>query len=91
MSDLVKVANFVDRLGAETAKSILESNGIDSQVLADDARGAGPQLLTGGMGAWVLVRNEDFEMAAELLKDDPIIDQAALEDEAMSYPPPADA
>ena len=74
MSDLVTVGNYFDRISAEIAKGILDMEGIDSYVRADDGGGMRPSLLTGAGGAWLIVRAEDAGRAAELL-------QAAPQDE----------
>ena len=69
MSDLVTVGNYFDRISAELAKAILDMGGIESYVSADDMGGMRPALLTGSGGAWLIVRAEDAERAAELLRD----------------------
>ena len=74
MSDLVTAGNYFDRISAEIAKGILDMEGIDSYVRADDGGGMRPSLLTGAGGAWLIVRAEDAGRAAELL-------QAAPQDE----------
>ena len=68
MSDLVTVGNYFDRMGAELAKSILDMDGIESYVRADDMGGMRPSLLTGAGGAWLIVRAEDAARASELLQ-----------------------
>ena len=71
MSDLVTVGNYSDRISAELAKSILETDGIESYVRADDGGGMRPALLTGAGGAWLIVRAEDAGRASELLQAAP--------------------
>jgi hypothetical protein len=89
---MVKVANFVNRFDAEYAKGILESRGVPTQVVADDAGGLYSNLLTGGMGAWVAVRPEDTAIATAILQEaNNVVDEAELDAEAMFYDPPADA
>ena len=68
MSDLVTVGNYFDRISAELAKGILDMEGIESYVRADDMGGMRPSLLTGAGGAWLIVRAEDAERASELLQ-----------------------
>ena len=42
MSDLVKVSNYFDRISAEMAKGVLDAEGIESYVSADDVGGVRP-------------------------------------------------
>lgn len=68
MSDLVTVGNYFDRLSAEIAQGVLDVDGIESYVRADDGGGMRSSLLTGSGGAWLIVRAEDAERASELLQ-----------------------
>ena len=68
MSDLVTVGNYFDRMGAEIAKGVLDAEGIESYVRADDMGGMRPSLLSGAGGAWLIVRAEDAGRAVELLQ-----------------------
>ncbi len=68
MSDLVTVGNYFDRFQAEIAQSILESEGIDSYIRADDAGGMRPFLQAGSGGAWLIVGAADAVRASELLQ-----------------------
>jgi len=70
VSDLVTVGNFFDRLGAELAKGVLDVDGIESYVSADDMGGMRPSLLTGAGGVRLIVRAEDAERASALLRAD---------------------
>ena len=74
MSELVTVGNYFDRMSAEIAQGVLDVDGIESYVRADDGGGMRSSLLTGSGGAWLIVRAEDAARAAELL-------QAAAPDE----------
>ena len=71
MNELVTVGNYFDRLSAELAKSLLEVDGIDSYIRADDLVGMRPLLLTGSGGAELIVRAEDAGRALELLQVSP--------------------
>lgn len=71
MSDLVTVGNYFDRISAEVAKGVLDAEGIESYVSADDAGGMRPALLTGAGGAGLIVRAEDAARASELLQAAP--------------------
>lgn len=68
MSDLVTIGNYFDRISAELAKGILDVDGIESYISADDAGGMRPSLLTGAGGAGLVVRAEDAVRATELLQ-----------------------
>ena len=68
MSDLVTVGNYFDRISAEIAKGVLDSDGIDSCISAGDMAGTRPSLLTGAGGVWLVVRAEDAGRASELLQ-----------------------
>ena len=68
MSDLVTVGNYFDRFQAEIAQSLLDSEGIDSYIRADDAGGMRPSLQTGSGGAWLTVGAADADRATELLQ-----------------------
>ena len=70
MSDNKCVKNFADRLEAESAQSLLESNGITSFVDGDDCGGMVPNIafVTGGFD--LIVAESDLQKAEELLADD---------------------
>jgi type III secretory pathway lipoprotein EscJ len=65
LSRLVPIGTFANRSEAEIVLGLLESAGIAASVSADDAGGAYPFDLSGG--AQVLVDEDDFEAASELL------------------------
>jgi hypothetical protein len=62
-SDLVVVSTFRSTADAQIAKGILDEDGIESVIRADDAGGMYPAI----SGAELLVRNEDVEKANEAL------------------------
>jgi hypothetical protein len=62
---LVPVAGYATRSEAEIVQGLLASAGIDSSLSADDAGGAYPFVLAGG--AQLLVDEDDFEAASEVL------------------------
>ena len=68
MSDLVTVGNYYDRFSAELAQSLLDSEGIDSYIRADDAGGMRPFQLAGAGGAWLIVGAQNAVRASELLQ-----------------------
>ena len=65
-SELVPVAEYLNRTEAELGKVILEANDVDAAIAGDDA---------GGMNPWIhpatpvrlLVRREDADRAREIL------------------------
>ncbi len=65
--DLVAVRTFGTQIEADLARGALEAAGIESAISADDAGGTRPHLWVGG-GVRLLVREEDAERAAEILK-----------------------
>ena len=67
MSPLVPVASFPTRIEAEMAQGLLRSAGIAAVVSADDAGGAYPFQLSGGVQ--LLVEETDRGAAARLLAD----------------------
>ena len=77
MSELICVKTFANRLEAELAKSVLESNAIKSSVSADDAGGMRPDLGFTSGGVKLFVLDENAERALELLETEP---QASDED-----------
>ena len=67
MSDeIVVLREFLNELDARFASTILEANGIPSQVLADTAGGAYPSMAL-VYPVRLLVRAEDAALAAEVL------------------------
>jgi hypothetical protein len=67
-SKLVVVDRFASQVGADLAKSALESSGIDAMIQADRvAGGMWDDVAWSGLGFKVLVREEDAETAREVL------------------------
>ncbi|AHG93542.1 Protein of unknown function DUF2007 (plasmid) [Gemmatirosa kalamazoonensis] len=67
MSDeIVVLREFLNELDARFASTVLEANGIPSQVLADTAGGAYPSMAL-VYPVRLLVRAEDAALAAEVL------------------------
>ena len=68
MTKLVTVVTFPDRIEAELARTALEATGVYAIVAADDAGNQNP-----GLGfsrrVSVLVRQEDVELARQVLQD----------------------
>ncbi len=77
MSELICLKTFANRLEAELAKSVLESNAIKASVSADDAGGMRPDLGFTSGGVKLFVLDENAERALELLETEP---QASDED-----------
>ena len=67
-SKLVVVQAFGSQVDANLAKSELASAGIDSMIQADTVGGMRPHIAWSGLGFKVLVREEDAEMAREVLQ-----------------------
>jgi hypothetical protein len=67
MSDvaLVVVGTYYTEIDADLAQTVLEAEGIDSMIRADDCGGVSPQLWMHGVA--LLVRSEDGERAARIL------------------------
>lgn len=67
-SKLLVVDRFASQVGADLAKSALESAGTDAMIQADRAAGGmWDDLAWSGFGFKVLVREEDAETAHEVL------------------------
>jgi hypothetical protein len=64
--ELVAVRTFESRIDADMAKEILEQQGIQAYVSADDAGGLDPALQL-VQGARVIVRQQDLEEASRVL------------------------
>ena len=69
MSQAVSIGSFATRTEAEIVVGRLESEGIEAWISADDAGGAFPFSLSGGVQ--VLVDESDAEEASRLLADRP--------------------
>lgn len=68
MAELVPIAIFHSRMEAAVACNLLEANGIQAAVFADDAGGLFPPL---GAGVRLMVRQEDADRAREILDSPP--------------------
>ena len=68
MSELVSVGNYSDRFSAEIAQSLLDTEGIDSYIRADDAGGMRPFQLAGAGGVWLIVGEQNAARASALLQ-----------------------
>jgi hypothetical protein len=66
LDDAVVLETFPNRIAAEMAAGLLESEGIEAMVLADDAGGAYP-MLQFIRGVRLLVAPEDQYRAREIL------------------------
>jgi hypothetical protein len=72
-SELVVAGTFLNKIEAEIAQSALEAAEIESMVSADDAGGLRPGLWMSGVR--LLVRAEDAERAAKVLRESQKSDQ----------------
>lgn len=70
MKKLVCVKVYSNRIEAEMAKGLLESQGIKSIIRADDAGGMRPDLLWARGGAKLLVCAKDEGTAREILENE---------------------
>ena len=66
-SDLVVAQSYATEGGAEVAKGVLESSGIDAMIQADTAGRMREHLAWSGLGHRVLVREEHAVAARSLL------------------------
>ena len=66
MENLTTLKIFNNRIEAEVLKSLLESSGIKSWILSDDAGSMYPSQASIN-GVRLMVRDEDFKIARELL------------------------
>ena len=66
MENLTTLKIFNTRIEAEVLRSLLESSGIKSWILSDDAGSMYPSQASIN-GVRVMVRNEDFKTASGLL------------------------
>ncbi len=67
--ELVVVATFTDRIGADLAVSALQAADIHSIIQADDAGSMRPHLGWARAGFQVIVRAEDAQAAREILEN----------------------
>ena len=65
---LVHIKTYKDRIEAELAKGILESENIRAVVSGDDAGGAYPALLMVTGGVRLLVNEKDSQKAIDILE-----------------------
>ncbi|MCX5890957.1 MAG: DUF2007 domain-containing protein [Deltaproteobacteria bacterium] len=68
LDDAIVLETFASRIEAEMAAGLLESEGVEAMVMADDAGGAYP-MLQFIRGVRLLVYREDEARAREILKD----------------------
>ncbi len=68
MDDLVVIRKFGQRYEAEMAKGLLEKQGIESIIQADDCGGMRTHLSIGAGGVQLLVKKEHKEKSEEILK-----------------------
>lgn len=66
MSDLICIETYPNIVVAEVAKSFLESQGIQAEIFSDNCGGMRPEMEQYGIR--LIVREEDKELAQELLK-----------------------
>jgi hypothetical protein len=66
LDDIVVLETFPNRIAAEMAAGLLESEGVEAMVMADDAGGAYPSLQF-IRGVRLLVAKEDEAQAREIL------------------------
>ena len=67
MANFVYIKTYQNRMEAELAKGLLESNDIKAMISADDAGGAYPPLLWATGGVRLLVKKTDIQKAIEVL------------------------
>ncbi|MDO8497022.1 MAG: DUF2007 domain-containing protein [bacterium] len=68
MNELITIKTFNTRLEAEIAKGLLESNGIKSMIVADDAGGMYPFPFQAGFkGAELKVNKKDHSKASDII------------------------
>lgn len=66
MENLITLKIFNNRIEAEVLRSLLESSGIKSWILSDDAGSMYPSQASIN-GVRLMIRDEDFKTASELL------------------------
>ncbi|MEO8223526.1 MAG: DUF2007 domain-containing protein [Gammaproteobacteria bacterium] len=67
---IIPIKAYSTRMDADLAKAVLEANGIDAIVSADDAGGMEPWLAL-SQHIQILVREEDATVARDLLAESP--------------------
>lgn len=68
LDDAIVLQTFPNRIAAEMAAGLLESEGVEAMVVADDAGGAYPSLQF-ARGVRLMVAAEDAYRAREILRD----------------------
>ena len=68
LDDAIVLETYANRIEAEMAAGLLESEGVEAIVMADDAGGAYPSLQF-VRGVRLLVYREDEARAREILRD----------------------
>ncbi len=68
LDDAIVLETFPNRIAAEMAAGLLESEGVEAMVVADDAGGAYPSLQF-IRGVRLMVYREDEARAREILRD----------------------
>lgn len=68
LDDAIVLQTFPNRIEAEMAAGLLESEGVEAMVVADDAGGAYPSLQF-VRGVRLMVAAEDAYRAREILRD----------------------
>ena len=69
-NSIIPIKSYSSRMDADLAKAVLEANGIEAIVSADDAGGMEPWLAT-SQHIQILVREEDASVARDLLEEPP--------------------
>jgi hypothetical protein len=64
---LVVVGTYYTEIDADLAKTVLQAEGIDSMIRADDCGGVSPGLWMHGVA--LLVRSEDADRAVHFLRE----------------------
>lgn len=69
MSDIVEIAKFSGEFEAQIALAHLASEGIEANMVTDDAGGAFPNLSMVSGGVRIIVRAEDAQAATSALSN----------------------
>jgi len=70
MTELICIKSFNNRAEAELARGLLETQGVEAIVYADDAGGMRPHLMMGMGGARLMVIKNDEKRAKNILSND---------------------
>lgn len=68
---MTRIDRFTSRMQAEMACGLLQANGFQARVSADDAGGVHPDIPFGIGGTAVVVADEDYDEAVALLDAEP--------------------